>query len=337
MLRNISAKKRWRSTDLTSVEAQCIFAATEQSTQQEEQPLDTSATGGLPETRPDGTAGLTRPSRALIGWMLPAQAEMVLGGNMIGKETSTQHRELARSAREAVASRPIGIDQTDITSDPPPELEEHISQLRQSSAGAAMFQQGCDVVLVDLTRVCAFQPTVVADAAIERVQDVKADDLAAIAAITLPTRAAEPPRIQFDQSRQLYMVASPDLNLQIVGYVSGPAPDGSGAVALGFTVMAAPSFLNVVRFQDRVLLRDGYHRAYGFLNHGITHVPAFIRTMEAIEDVIPPGTFLPQHSYLGDRPPVLPDYLDDRVASTVRLPAVQKMVVIQGIQMTPGA
>ena len=93
----------------------------------------------------------------------------------------------------------------------------------------------------------------------------------------------------------------------------------------------------MVRFRDRVLLRDGYHRAFGFFGRGITHVPAFTRTMAAIEDVIPPGTFLPQDSYLGDRPPVLQDYLDDQVASTVRLPAVQKMVVIQGIELSPGA
>lgn len=299
--------------------------------------MDTSATGGLPDTRPDGTAGLTRPSRALIGWMTPAQAEMVLGGNTLGKEVSAEHRELARRAREAVAGRPAGIDQTDVVSELPPELEEHAARLRQSPAGAAMFQQGWDVALVDLARVCAFQPAIVADAAVERVQDVKADDLAAIAAITLPTSPAEPPRVQFDPSRQAYMVASPNLNLKIVGTANGPAPDGSGGVVLGFTVLAPPSFVNVVRFQDRVLLRDGNHRAYGFLSRGITHVPAFARTMEAIEDVIPPGTFLPQHSYLGDRPPVLRDYLDDQVASTVRLPAVQKMVVIQGIELTPGA
>ena len=199
-----------------------------------------------------------------------------------------------RSAREVVASRPAGIDQTDILSELPPELEEHVAQLRQNPAAAVMFQQGWDVVLVDLARVCAFQPTVVADAAIERVQDVKADDLAAIAAITLPTSAAKPPRVQFDPSKQAFMVASPDLNLQIVGPASGPAPDGSGGVVLGFTVLAPPSLLNVVRFQDRVFLRDGYHRAYGFLSRGITHVPAFTRTMEAIEDLIPPRTFLPQ-------------------------------------------
>jgi hypothetical protein len=169
------------------------------------------------------------------------------------------------------------------------------------------------------------------------VQDVKPDDLAAIAAITLPTIAAEPPRVQYDPSRQAFMVASPNLNLKIVGSICAPAPDGSGAVVLGFSVLAPPSFVNVVRFRDRAILRDGYHRAYGFLSRGITHVPALTRKMEVIEDLMPPGTFLPHDSYPGVRPPLLPDYLDDRVATTVRLPALQKMVLIQGTELNPGA
>jgi hypothetical protein len=112
---------------------------------------------------------------------------------------------------------------------------------------------------------------------------------------------------------------------------------GQGAVILGFTVLAAPSFLQVVHFQGRALLQDGHHRSYGFLSRGITHVPAFVRTMPTIEEVVPPGIFLPQHSYLGNRPPMLRDYLDDEVACTVRLPAEQKLVLIQGIELNPAA
>jgi hypothetical protein len=148
---------------------------------------------------------------------------------------------------------------------------------------------------------------------------------------------AEPPRVQFDVTRQAYTIVSPNKNLKIVGTASGPAPEGPGAIALGFTVMAALSFLDVVTFRGRILLQDGYHRAHGFLRRGITHVPAFTRSLSAVEEVLPPGTFLPQDSYLGSRPPVLPDYLDDKVASTVRIPAVQKMILIQGIELSPGA
>jgi hypothetical protein len=132
------------------------------------------------------------------------------------------------------------------------------------------------------------------------------------------------------------MVISQDRNLRIVGTCNGPTPDGSGAMALGFVVRVMPSFMQVVQFQGRYYLRDGYHRAYGFLSRGITQVPVFTRTVATIEEVALPG-MLPQHSYLGDRPPLLVDYLDDRVASTVLLPPDQRLVLIQGIELNPGA
>jgi hypothetical protein len=251
--------------------------------------------------------------------------------------TFTTSSEGVRIAREAAASRPAGCDQADLLSEPPQELREHINRLRQSPAGAAMFREGWDVAIVDLARVCAFQPTVVADDAAERVAHVKADDISAIAEITLPTSPAQPVQPRFDPSKQTYTVVSSNRNLRIGGLFNAPAPDGSGAMILGFAVVAAPSFLQVVHFQGRALLRDGYHRSYGFLSRGITHVPAFVRTMQTIEEVAPPGMFLPQHSYLGDRPPMLRDYLDDRVACTVRLPAEQKLVLIQGIELNPAA
>jgi hypothetical protein len=59
--------------------------------------------------------------------------------------------------------------------------------------------------------------------------------------------------------------------------------------------------------------------------------------MSTIEEVVPRGIFLPQHSYLGDRPPMLRDFLDDEVACTVRLPAEQKLVLIQGTELNPAA
>jgi hypothetical protein len=286
---------------------------------------------------PDGTIDLTRPYRALLGWLPEAQGEMILTGNTMGKEVTAEQRELAQRAREVVANRPAGVSQADVTADLPTELDDHVAQLRQSPAGAAMFQGGWEVALVDLTRVCAFQPHIVADAAVERVENVRVDDLEAIASIALPTSPPDPPRIQFDPSKQTYMVISPNSNLRIAGTAGGPVPDGAGAVMLGFAVLVMRSFVQVVRFRDRFLLHDGYHRAYGFLSRGITHVPAFTREMQTIEEVLPPGMCLPQHSYLGDRPPFLPDYLDDQVACTVRLPASQKMVLIQGIELNPGA
>jgi hypothetical protein len=110
-------------------------------------------------------------------------------------------------------------------------------------------------------------------------------------------------------------------------------PGGGG---LGFIVRVMPSFMAVVHFRDRYLLHDGYNRAFAFLDRGITHVPVFTRSMQSIEEVVPPG-MLPQEAYLGERPPLLDDYRDDSVAHEVRLPAPQKMIIIQGLELNPAA
>lgn len=280
--------------------------------------------------------GLTRPARALLGWMPQQQAEMVLQGNTIGNEVTTERREVARLARESVAARPVGLDQDDLISEPPSQLDEHIARLRQSESAAAYFREGWRVQVVDLARVCAFQPWIFTDSAAERVMDVKHDDLAGIAGVSLPAESPEPPRVQFDQARQAYMVLSPNPNLRIIGPFGAPVPDQPGATALGFAVRVMPSFMQVIRFRDRYILRDGYHRALGLLDQSITHVPVFTRTMESIEHIAPPPGMLPQDAYLGERPPLLRDYRDDSVARDVRLLAVQRMIVIQGNELNPG-
>lgn len=77
--------------------------------------------------------------------------------------------------------------------------------------------------------------------------------------------------------------------------------------------------LSVARIQGRYFLRDGYHRAYGFLSNGIYVVPAFVREFGATEQLGIPAGMLPTGAWLGDRPPFLPDYIDDAVSAEVRL------------------
>ena len=104
--------------------------------------------------------------------------------------------------------------------------------------------------------------------------------------------------------------------------------------AYGFSVVLTPSYLQVAKFEDRYILRDGYHRSFGLLARGITHVPAFVRDFESMEQLgLPPG-LLPQTAYLGERPPVLTDYSDDAVAADVQVPSTQKVIAIQALEYT---
>ncbi len=269
---------------------------------------------------PAHTAQAERPARALIGWMRPEDAHRFLLSNR-NDAAPDAVIEAAQKARYTVAARPDGIDQHQLVTALPAELEHHVQALRASPAADPMFAEGWQVALVDLTRVCGFQPVVLSDQAISRVQAVDEHDLASIAAITLPLAESVQLPIQFDPIRQAWTVVSANQNLRVASPV-GPMPASPGGMVLGFAITAGPSFMQVGRYHGRHFLRDG--------------APAFVRDVTVFEELMPdPRTMLPQDSYRGPRPPVLPDYLDDTVSAAVQVPAAHKMIVIHALELTP--
>jgi len=243
-----------------------------------------------------------------------------------------QHVTIAATARQAVAARPNGFNQAEAISEAPPSLEAHTNALRQLPTAGAYFNEGWNVALADLRKICALQPNVFTDHTEERTAGASTSDLDSLAGITLPLPSNAEVPAQFDQVHQAYTITSPNPNLRIVGAWGGMVPPG--VLGLGFTVAVVPSFVQVAKVQGRFVLRDGYHRAYGLLRRGIFLVLAFVRDFGLQELGLPAG-MLPQSAYLGERPPVLPDYLDDSVSIDVMLPATQKMVVIHGVELTP--
>ena len=119
----------------------------------------------------------------------------------------------------------------------------------------------------------------------------------------------------------------------IVGNFGGPVQPG--VIGFGFVVSILQSFIQVARVNGRCILRDGHHRAIGFLKRGIETVPVITRDYGEFEELgIGPG-LLPTAAYLGPRPPLLVDYFDDVVSADVSLPAFQRMIVIHGLELTP--
>ena len=197
-----------------------------------------------------------------------------------------------------------------------------------------MFADGWDVHLVDLARVCSFQPNVFVDSAEERTAGASPHDMAGVAEITVPTRWATELPSQFDEARQQWLLVSRNPNLRVIGHFGGPIAGPGSPVGFGFLVAITPSFVNVGLYQGRYFLHDGYHRALGLLSRGIRQIPAFVKAYSAINDLVPPG-MLPQEAFLGSRPPTLPDFLDDQVAAQIELPASQKMVIVHAMELQP--
>ena len=282
---------------------------------------------------PGGQPRIVRTARSLIGWMPAEQAERVQHSNRHDVTVSEEAVNRARAAREAVAARALGVDQEGVISAAPGELDEHINALRQHPDVVGYFAEGWQVALVDLRRVCAVQPNIFIDHAVDRVREVEPGNIRSIVEISLPVPSPSRLPAQFDESKNVWLFSAPNPNLRIMGPFGGQVQPG--VVAFGFYVAISPSFLQVVRFQGRLFLRDGYHHAVGFLQRGIAIVPVFTREFGGLESLNLPAGMLPQGAYFGERPPCLPDYLDDAVSVQVQLPAFQKMLVIQGLEVTP--
>jgi hypothetical protein len=268
--------------------------------------------------------------------MAPDAAHSIQNVGPADAPVEPAHIERARAARDNVAARAPGIDQFDVASEPPAVLEPHLRLLRDQPQGAEFFDAGWEVKIVDLARLGALQTHVHTDDRAHELAGIDGTDCASIASVTLPVAVPVDVPIQFDPARNAWILSGPNLNLRVVsnfkGQFRGSVP---GSTGFGFVVAVVPSLMQVARVGDRYVLRDGYHRACAFLRSGITHVPAFVRDFGATEELgAPTGAMLPREVVLGDRPPVVADYLEDAVAADVELPDFRKMIVIQALELS---
>jgi hypothetical protein len=101
---------------------------------------------------------------------------------------------------------------------------------------------------------------------------------------------------------------------------------------LGLVVGFGSNFLNVIRSDNRLLLNNGYHRAYAMRAVGITHAPCIVRTVTrrdelelvASSDVCDNPTFY----FRAARPPLLKDFFDPRIRRVLPVPRLMRMIEV---------
>jgi len=270
-----------------------------------------------------------RPARVLLGWLEADEAGLWLAEQQAGVQPTATQLAQAAHARAVVAARVPGVDQSEVVTALPEELSGYVQRLEQTRDFADMLREGFRPAMADLTKLCALQPYVYTDHTMARVAMLDVGDLAAIAEMTLPMPSVTPPpTIHFDEATQSWVLPATNPNLRIIGPFNAELePSGH---AFGFIVGVTTSFLQVSSFNGRYFLRDGYHRAYGLLARGIKQVPVMLRDCATPEEFCPPPGMLAPEVCLGERPPRLPDYLDNRVSGAVDMAGSRKLVVIHG-------
>lgn len=105
--------------------------------------------------------------------------------------------------------------------------------------------------------------------------------------------------------------------------VPGFRPLGPVAGVVGLVVGFGSNYLNVIAGEGRLVLNNGYHRAYALRELGVTHVPCVLQRLSRREELgaVGGGTLRrkPDDYLVAPRPPVLKDFFDPRLCRPVRL------------------
>ena len=123
---------------------------------------------------------------------------------------------------------------------------------------------------------------------------------------------------------QAHTVSGASINLSTRGHVEQVL-----ALAVGFS----SNVLNVIRYQNRLVLNNGYHRAFALLRRGVTHAPAVIQVCRHWEDVGLVGSTEVYENgsvyFERERPPLLKDFVDRRLCMAFAMPRSRKYVRIR--------
>lgn len=108
---------------------------------------------------------------------------------------------------------------------------------------------------------------------------------------------------------------------------------GPVTAAIGLMVGFSANFLSGIRSDNRILLHNGYHRAYALRSMGITHAPCILQTVTRKDELAlvadsrvssDPGFY-----FKAKRPPMLRDFFDPRLAKPLHIRPIDTVVEIE--------
>lgn len=187
-----------------------------------------------------------------------------------------------------------------------PHFEQVVSNLSDDSWA---------MKLVPIESIVAIQPSITMGA----YQDIPTseDGYREVLEYCLPLRADQ---LLIDQAIQTpdnsllgYQLVSRGPNIRVANMeLDRDSFDESGAVSIRFDVKPNINFVQVVQYQNRLILKNGYHRTFQLLKEGETHVPAFVRTAQHYKETggQKPG-FFDEEMVTSADPPMVSDFISD--------------------------
>jgi hypothetical protein len=195
-----------------------------------------------------------------------------------------------------------------------------------------------EVGMVELDRLVASQKTVnLAHVARLKEQLGPTPDPDAVFRTCLPFDHPTPPSRAGWVAKQSYVFTSDSNDLRFLDslmlgpeQVSGYQAAGPMVGVVGVAVGYGSNFLHALALDGRLVLNNGFHRAYALRALGVTHVPCVVQKLSGqadLEEVGRPAIRRDADLYFERaRPPVLKDFFDPVLCRTVTRPRRTRQV-----------
>jgi hypothetical protein len=199
----------------------------------------------------------------------------------------------------------------------------------------------CEVAMVELDKLIVSQTHVACRFSEARARGLGPDpDPEALFRFCLPLERTLPPvRIQRISSDR-YLFSSPSTDLRahepcLLGrdQIANLSSFGPIAGVIGLIVGFGSNFLAVIRSGDRMVLHNGYHRAYALRALGLTHAPAIVETVTRKDElrIAASGAVSedPEFYFAAARPPLLRDFFNPKLGKRLKVRPMETAVEVE--------
>lgn len=220
--------------------------------------------------------------------------------------------EKTRQRNYAANLTPIISDIVDETRQS--EIDQILTKVQKRlRAQPQPFGNSWELKLISIDGLISIQKSVGIDFANEVVKDVK-DKNDLIGALKVAFNAEikqENPNVSIDPADpNSFTMASKDLNFGFLGYSPTQIPIVNTDEKLlggGLNFGSKLSYIQVLNSNGRYVLSDGFHRAYGLISKGFTHIPCILYNGDIQQLPQQVGLF-PPNLALSENPPMVRDF-----------------------------
>jgi hypothetical protein len=281
-----------------------------------------------------GRKTASRRGRGLIAFMAENEAIAMMKGGPVQPGEDVQpylDRYLeAREALEASSNRSIDPAVNDIES----VHQNHLYQVSSTPIFQQSFQGlNWSFKTVEIDKIVCFQQWVDLDYVGELAKSLPATpDSSSVVKFCLPIGFPVQAGMNIDAQSSAITISSKTPHLAVGGLGVNQAAPGT-APSVVFTLGVNANYVQVVKYEGRHFIKNGYHRAYALRERGVSAVPCVYAEVSdyAMTGANRPG-FFSRETIMSARPPTIPDFFDNTVSADIKIQPTMNVIRIKAEQ-----